>query len=90
MPLPHLAIERCFGIDLVLMHVDRTVQNLLDWFDQAWVRSEAAVRLVIGVSRKGGASDTALFAPHLVSIELVGIFSFLFQQCGLFRCKETG
>ena len=33
MPLPNLAVEGGFGVDLVLVHIEFTVENLLDRLD---------------------------------------------------------
>ena len=48
MPLPDVALERSFGVDFVLVHVQLLAEHLFDWAYQACVMAQEAKRLVIG------------------------------------------
>ncbi len=55
MPLPDVALERGFGVELELMHVDVLAEELAQRFDQPRMAGEQAECLVEGVRGKGGA-----------------------------------
>ena len=40
MPLPDIAFEGRFGVDLVLVHVELFAKDLLDRLDQPWMRAQ--------------------------------------------------
>src|SRR5664279_1961280 len=86
-PLPDIAGEGGFGVDLVLVHVDLLAEDLLDRLDHARMRAEQAERLVIEVRGKGGARRAALLAPHFRAVGVVDTFRLVRQQ-GYFLAAE--
>jgi hypothetical protein len=54
-PLPHVAFEGCFGVDLELMNVDILAEQLPQRLDQPRMACQQTERLVEGVRGKGGA-----------------------------------
>src|SRR5262249_30053459 len=62
-PLPDVAGERGFGVDLELMHVDLFAKDLFDRLDHARMRAEHAEGLVIEMRGKSRAWCAAFFAP---------------------------
>src|ERR1700687_5200303 len=73
-PLPDIAGEGRFGVDLVLVHVDLLAEDLLHRIDHARMRAEQAEPLVVWVGGKGGARPPALLPPHLRSLGVVDAF----------------
>ena len=70
-PLPDVAGEGGFGVDLELVHVEFFAEDLLDRLDHARMRAEQAERLVVEMRGKGGARRAALLAPHLGPVGVV-------------------
>src|SRR4051794_33941523 len=64
-PLPDIAGESRFGVDLVLMHVDLLAKDLLHRIDHARMGAEQPKRLVVEMRGKGGARRAALLTPYL-------------------------
>src|SRR5882724_7695792 len=90
MPLPDVAGEGRFGVDLVLVHVDLLAEDLLDRIDHARMRAEQAERLIIEMRGKGGARRAALFAPHLRAVGVVDAHGLLREQGYFFRAEQLG
>ncbi len=89
-PLPDVAGEGGFGVDLELMHVDLFAEELLDRLDHARMRAEQTERLVVEMGGKGGARRAALLAPHLGAISGIDPFRLARQQSGFFRAEQIG
>src|SRR6202035_4928600 len=71
MPLPDVAGEGRFGVDLVLVHVDLLAIDLLHRIDHARMRAEQPERLVVEMGSKGGARRAALLPPNLRPLGVV-------------------
>src|SRR5215472_138483 len=67
-PLPDIALERGFGVDLELMHVESLAKHLLDGADQPRMTAEEAEPLVVGVRGKSGPRRAGLLAPDLPAV----------------------
>src|SRR5260370_7080798 len=74
MPLPDVAGEGRFGVDLVLVHVDLLAKGLLYRIDHARMGAEQPERLVVEMGGKGGARRAALLAPYLRAFGVVDPF----------------
>jgi hypothetical protein len=70
-PLPHRAVERRFGIDLELVHVDPAIEDLHDRLDQARVGGQPAERLAVGMRGEGRARGAVFLAPDLRALQLI-------------------
>lgn len=69
MPLPNITIECRFGIDLILMHIDRTAQQFHRWADHARMMRQQAKSFVIVMCGKRRANYVAaLFPPNFRTI----------------------
>ena len=79
-PLPDVAGEGRFGVDLVLVHVDLLAEDLLHRIDHARMRAEQPERLVVEMGGKGGARRAALLAPHLRALGVVDALRLARQQ----------
>ena len=79
-PLPDVAGEGGFGVDLVLVHVDLLAEDLLDRIDHARMRAEQPERLVVEMGGKGGARRAALLAPDLRALGVVDALGLARQQ----------
>ena len=91
MPLPDVAVEGDLSVHLVLVHVDRPVEQPHDRLDQARMAAEAAERLVVAMGREGGArGDSVLFAHHLLAVHGVDLARRLPEDRGLFGGEQTG
>ena len=89
-PLPHLAVEGGLGVDLVLVHVDRAAEHLLDRPDQAGMAAQPAERLRVGVRGEGGARRTAALPPHLLAVHGVDRVRLGAQHRRLCRGEHLG
>src|SRR4051812_16142073 len=89
-PLPDVAGEGRFGVDLVLVHVDLLAEQLLDRIDHARVRAEQAERLVIEMGGESGARRAALLAPYLRPLGAVDRLCLLRQQVDLLTAEQLG
>ena len=87
-PLPDVAGEGRFGVDLVLVHVDLLAEDLLHRLDHARMRAEQPERLVVEMRGKGGARRAALLAPHLGPLGVVDAFRLARQQGHFFRAEQ--
>ena len=83
-PLPYGTIERRLGVDLVLVHVKLTIENLGHRVNQTGVRTETAKRFVVLVRGKRRPCDTIRLTPHFLAVKRVNGFSFALQQRGFF------
>ncbi len=90
MPLPDVAVELGFGVDLELMHVDPLAEHLLDGVDHARVAAEDRERLVVGVGRKRRARGAVLLAPDLRTVAGEHGSAFLAQDGDLFGGEQLG
>ena len=82
-PLPDVAGEGRFGVDLELVHVDLLAEDLLDRIDHARMRAEQAERLVVEMRGKGGARRAALLAPDLGAVGVVDVHRLARQEVDL-------
>ena len=89
-PLPDVAGEGRFGVDLVLVHVDLLAEDLFDRLDHARMRAEQAERLVVEMGGKGGARRAALLAPYLRALGVVDALRLARQQFDFFRLNSSG
>jgi hypothetical protein len=89
-PLPDVAGEGVFGVDLVLVHVDFFAKNLLDRIDHARMGAEQAKRLVVEMGRKRGARRAALFAPDFGALLAVDRLGLVPEQFDLLRAEQLG
>src|SRR5665213_248406 len=79
-PLPDVAGEGGFCVDLVLVHVDLFAEDLLHRIDHARVGAEQPERLVVEMGGKGGARRAALLAPYLGALGVVDALRLARQQ----------
>ena len=81
MPLPDIALEGRFGVELELMYVNVLAEQLVQRLDQPRMAGEQAKRLVEGVGGKRGPRRAGLLAPHLLAIELEYGFRIVADLC---------
>ncbi len=79
-PLPDIAGERGFGVDLVLVHVDLLAEQLFDRADHAGMAGEQAVRLVVQMGGEGGARRAGFLAPDFRALLAVDGFGLGFED----------
>ena len=89
MPLPDVALEGRFGIELELMHVDLFAEQLAQRLDHPRMAGEQAERLVEGVRGKGGARRAGLLAPHFLAVEFQDRLGIVAQQRDFFLAKTV-
>src|SRR5579871_1755509 len=87
MPLPDLAREGGFGVDLELMHINRLAKELLDWPDHARMFAEDAKSFVIKMGGKSRARRPAFLAPDLGPLFGVDCLRLAFQERYFLRRK---
>jgi len=88
--LPDIAGKRGFRVDLVLVHVDRFAEQLLDRADHGRVPGEKGMRLVVQVGGEGGAGRARTLSPDLGPVLAVDGFGFGRQQRDLGRSEGLG
>ena len=89
MPLPDVAVEGGFGVDLELMHVDRAIDELHDRLDQSRVPAQAPKRLVVHMRGESGACRTRGFPPDFFALKRVDLLARALQDGGLFEREVT-
>src|SRR2546430_9631688 len=80
MPLPDIAGESRFGVDLVLVHIDLLAKDLFHRIDHARMGTEQPERLVVEMGGKGGARRAALLPPYLRAVGVVDALRLAGQQ----------
>ena len=90
MPLPDVAGEGGFGVDLELVHVELLAEYLLDRLDHARMRAKCAERLVIEMGGKRRARRAALLAPHLRAVGGIDAFGLARQEGGFLGAEKLG
>src|SRR3954451_16756515 len=79
-PLPHVALERRFGVELELMDVEALAEHLLERPDQSGMMGKQPEDLVELMRRKGGAWRAAFLAPDFRAVELEDRVGFAAHQ----------
>src|SRR6202158_1953775 len=87
-PLPDIAGESRFGVDLVLMHVDLLAEDLLHRIAHARMRAEQPKRLVVEMRGKGGARRAALLAPYLRAVGVVDALRLARPQLNFLAAEQ--
>ncbi len=90
MPLPDVALERGFGVELELVHVDFFAEELAQRFDEPRMAGKEPERLVEGVGGKGGARGAGLLPPHLLAVELEDRLGIVAQERDLLLGEAIG
>ena len=89
-PLPDLAVESRLGVDLVLVHVHRSVHELHHRFDEAGMTAEAPEGLVVRVGGERRAGHAAGLPPHLLAVHGVDLVRGPAQHGDLVRREAVG
>ena len=89
-PLPNLAVEGGFRVDLVLMHVELLAEQLFDRADQPRMGAKQTEGLVVGVRGERSTRRAGFFAPYLRPVGIINRYGFLPQGSNLLGGEAIG
>src|SRR6478609_7699742 len=90
MPLPDIAIEGRFGIELELMDVNVLIEQLPQWLDQPRMLGKEREDVAEGMRCEHGARRAGFLPPDFLPVELEHPLRLVTQQRGFFLAETTG
>ena len=91
MPLPDIPVEGGFAVDLVLMHVDRAVEQLHHRADQTRMLPQPAISLVVVMGGKSGAHRIAAgLAPDFRAVHGENLRQLAGQHIDFVLSEDVG